>query len=519
MRMWEAMKRAVKADIPPFNDYMLKEFRVEQMAQCVERMDMIIREAMKLFNGAIEFLGSRVLSPEERLNYILQHKISYRRYNVQRSETILVEYLFKFEGEIYKSHMYLPYLYNGSVVINDTKYYVFLNIIERIIYRSRNSMTIKVLRSPLPFYRTMQLSYTSMCGKTFYDNLITTAIHRRPETVKKKSRSKLQTTTMVYLLARFGLAETMTRFGLTSDDVATTDTEPSNVSEDRYVFRCNCGVFLIVKKDCMADVTIRRVVASIYYLLTAFKFFTHADLYAPDHVAYRIMLGKCCFGAECNPARACSQADAHLSSIESYLDPYTRSELATQGIVCNDLYDLLYQISLHMDEWLTNHSPNDLYEKKLGVIELILHAMTIDIFHRCYDTMKRKILSPKDVRALLKLRASRINSIYTCPLVRSPNGVHDNELLTVMGKKNRYPANSETTKHKGGSGSNPISAPEHRFHPSFPGVESALTIPTSSPGVSGSINPYAEIVPGSGYFIHPEWAAEMDDIIHLLPSR
>lgn len=517
MQMWEQMTRAVKADIPPFNDYMLTEFREEQMAQCVERMEMIIREAMKLFGGAIEFMGSRVLSPEERLDYILQHKITYRRYNVQRSETILVEYLFKFENELYTSHMYLPYLYNGSVVINDTKYYVFLNIIERIIYRSRNSMTIKVLRSPLPFYRTMQYGYTSVCGKTFYDNLITTAIHRRPETVRK-SKTKLQTTTMVYLLARFGLTETMARFGITSEQLYTTTT-PDSVSEDWYVFACKGGVYLIVKKDLMADVTARRVVASLNYLLTVFKFFKHEDLYAADHVAYRVMLGKCCFGAECNPARACSQADAHLSSIESYLDPFTRAELATQGIVCTDLYDLLYQISLHMDEWLTNHSPNDLYEKKLGVIELILHAMTIDVFHRCYDIMKRKVLSQKDVRALLKFRTSRINNIYACPLVRSPNGVHDNELLTVMGKKHRYPANSETTKHRGGSGSNPINAPEHRFHPSFPGVESALTIPTSSPGVSGSINPYIEITRGSGYFVHPTWSKEVDAINKLLPSR
>ena len=67
---------------------------------------------------------------------------------------------------------------------------------------------------------------------------------------------------------------------------------------------------------------------------------------------------------------------------------------------------------------------------------------------------------------------------------------NDNVLFTLLVDKLRQskPSNGHKSSNK-----NLITAPEHRFHPSFVAIESVLSIPKSNPGMAGDINPFAII--------------------------
>jgi hypothetical protein len=210
------------------------------------------------------------------------------------------------------------------------------------------------------------------------------------------------------------------------------------------------------------------------------------------------------------PALAIEHCNSHLRSLSTYLDPLTMVRLNKMGIQCTDIYELFYQVFLNIDKWLVYHNPSDLFEKKLSVIELLMTNLVETTFYKFYELSNgKKALLSKNVKSLLKMKSKAINDIYLRNgLVRSNPAIYNsNWLLTIGCKKVRQPAN----QNNNAKNTNILTSKEHLFHSSMVGVESILTIPTSSPGVGGSINPYIEI-DDDGCFIKPDYMSDIEPI-------
>lgn len=92
---------------------------------------------------------------------------------------------------------------------------------------------------------------------------------------------------------------------------------------------------------------------------------------------------------------------------------------------------------------------------------------------------------------MLKMDYMNITNIHSLSCVHSNSSLYnDNTLLSTLIKKVRLVSTQERGSKKK---TNLISAKEHQFHPSFLAIESALAISSSSPGISGDINPFAQI--------------------------
>ena len=92
----------------------------------------------------------------------------------------------------------------------------------------------------------------------------------------------------------------------------------------------------------------------------------------------------------------------------------------------------------------------------------------------------------------------------------NPTIYHANALITILSKYFRSFDNLETkadTRKK----RKRVSAHLIAKHPSHVVVTSVLAIPSSNPGVSGSIGPYAPI-DKEGNFYKPEWANKFDHV-------
>ena len=96
---WDQVIGNVSEQLPHFNDYLLKEFRNEQVNSFPEYVSGVFKEAIQLFKGELEYLGYKTLSPEKELEFIANNKLMHGRYNIQRSELELVQYNFKFHNQ------------------------------------------------------------------------------------------------------------------------------------------------------------------------------------------------------------------------------------------------------------------------------------------------------------------------------------------------------------------------------------------------------------------------------------
>lgn len=504
---WNEAIGEVKKKFPRFNDYLIKGYRKDQVDRFPEFMDTVFNEAVQLFGGSLKYYSYRVLSPAARIAYCVGNGIIRGKINIQQSELSLLEFMFEYEGQKIPVHLYLPYLHNGALVINDTKYYIQHAIIERMIFRVTDGVIIKVMRSPLQFWRTEQFTYTTTKGESFYDAVITVKAHYRKE---RASSKPVKTPLILYLLCRHSFEYIVgDLLGLPKDAITFVSEEDTDSEQFAY-FKCKDNVYLKVEKESvLKDVSFRRFVASMLYILQMSRRYTLADVY--DQTFYKMLLGKNLYGMNTKEALAAGHAESHLDSLKTYLDQYTKKELALMRIYCDDIFDLFVNVFFNIDKWLI-YSPNDLFEKRIGGADLILMNMVKFIFTRFYDTMKKnKNLTDRNIKSMLRMDSMLITGIWKVPSLNSSASLYnDNVLISTLIKKIRQASTQENASSKN---TNLITAKEHQFHPSFVAVESALTISTSSPGTSGDINPYAEI-DKLGYFQKEKmpWYSEIESL-------
>lgn len=510
--------QAVKQQLPPFNDYLLKTFRKDQINRSVEYVDTVFREAIKLFNGEIIYHGCDILSPEHRLDE-LNDPAFKRGFNIQISELQLVRFTFLYEGNRIVTHMYLPYIKDGAITIDDTKYYLQLAIIEKVIYRIADGIIVKVMRSPLHFWRSEQFGYVNTKGKSFIESIITTKIHYKQ---RKRAKRDIKTALLLYPLSHFGLLGTYQHFNIDPSTIQFVDSENLTAPEDIMYIKVREGIYVKVKPELMQG-DYSRIVASLVYCLRYYKEATIPDIYDPSGVIWKIILGKSIYGLSTKSTLAHNHAEKHFTSLATYLDPLTQAELAKQNIFCNDIYDLLITVFKSIDGWIANYKPNNLYDKKLGVLELIMSELVETIFKKMYGNPNDQKLTLKTVRAILRMPSKKIAGLYKCGAVRGSTQIYgDNELLTIQGKKIRQPISQETPgkqrSSKKKAGGNIIGSDEHQFDTSALVHESILSIPSSNPGDGGDINPYAPIS-HDGSLLKPDYASDLEELESYLPSR
>lgn len=494
---WNDVVGGVKEQLPHFNDYLLKGFRKEQVARFPEFMDTAFNEAIQLFNGELKYLGYHILSPEKRLEYTTNNNLVKSRINVQRSELQLVEFTFQYQGVIYPVQLYIPYLYRDALVINDTRYYMELAINERMIYRVPDGVIIKVMRSPLQFWRTEQARVTTESGYSLFEPVITVKAHYS----KTSSKNRKKTPLVLYLMSRYGFDQLCGFLGISAGDLAFVEKPVKNDLVFDYI-RCKDHLYIKVNKELLQTVDNRRFIISIWYILSKVRRnCSISDVY--NTTLYKTQLGKALYGANVSEALAAGHAESHLDSLKSYLDQYSKNELALMNIHCNDVFDLFWAVFMHIDTWLFNYRPNDLFSKRISGAELIMMAVVEQVFTRFYDTLGRnKVIGAKEIKSMLKIDAMKITKIHDVTSLQSTTSLYnDNTLTSVLIKKVRQSSSRDNKRNaKGGKKqTNLITAKEHQFDPSFLAIESALAISSSSPGTSGDVNPYA-VIDKRGYF-------------------
>lgn len=516
MKAYAKIMGNVSQALPQFENNTICEFRKREVNSSLAYMDRVWKEAMRYSKNEIQYLGYTILSPEHRLDEL--NDPSFRRgYNIQVSELILVRFDFAFENERIPVHIYLPYYKDDAITIDDTKYYIQLAIIDKVISRIPNGIILKVMRSPLKFFRHEQFGYVTTKGKSFLESIITTQIHWKR---RKHTKKDPQTALLLYPLGKFGLAETLNRFGLTADDICFVEAEDLNAPSETVFVKIKENLYLKSRLELFTGET-GRIIASLIYCLKFYRDANIQNVYDTAGTIWKIILGKSIHGSQVSGPLAHNHTEKHFASLSTYLDYLTQHELASMGIYCDDIYDLLIMVFKNIDKWIANYRPNNLYDKRLGVLELILSPIVEAVFNKMYDNPNDQKLTIKNVRNMLRVSSKKIAAIYTCGAVQGATVINDNAFLTILGKKIIQPISADKPgkKGKGKRQVNIITDPTFHIDTSQIVHESILSIPASNPGAGGFINPYSPI-DERGNLLCPEYAhTDLEELKKYLPSR
>lgn len=572
MSIISAVLGAVKTELPQFNRDLLISFRERQINESDKYIEMVYTEALKLLEvvdettgeviQSVKLVSHRLLTPEERVMLELNRaKNRAKTVDITRTDLNVVKYTVEFEGQLYHSYMFLPFLKDHAITISGSKYYPQLVIADTLFFHIADGIGIKVLRAPINFWRRLKYVYTDTEHRVYTDDVITTKVHLKTTKTTKKD---LHTTLLLYILIHHGFHKTLELFGISPGSVQFTqvadddpkfryfrirgvcDVETENVipTAQELMDSADKGFFLKVDQRIFEEGTQvqRRVITSLLYNLQYFEKCNSSiyknnqqlieSLYNED-VIYKVILGKTIFGMQLEKeTQAHNHAQQHWSSLdESYLDKLTQNKLARDGIHCQNIHDLFVYVFNNIDAHIVNHSPMNLYGKRIAVNDILLSGIVQALFRRVYSQTKHKRpITPRDLASTLRAGTKEITKIFKhSTLIRTqPQIFNDSAILTILAKKNRATGSGSvnsnntkisTKKPSGGKQRNIAENPDYWADVSMYAVESTNSNPTTNPGVSGVINPYAQIDPTTGIIVRPDYALALDNLAKCLSTK
>ncbi len=507
---------AVANAIPKFNADLLRGFTTKQINSAPEFIDTTFKEAVKLNNGAIDYIGYNILKPEDRVRFELGAKKQQKRQKIQiaTSEMQLVEFRFVHEGRHVDPPVYLytPYMHKDMLVVRDKLYGVHRGISEQVFSRlydkGVDGIMVRPIRTPIPFNRKISFRLVSSASNEVIQTefVITTKLHS-----KKHGRRKCDTTNILYLICKFGFYNVVTKLGVAIEDIGFVE-YPVVGDPDYEYFLAKApskmnNLHMRVRRDVLQNPVHRKLIANILYTLHYFDIQTAEDLTEASGSIWRVMLGRILY-PDTTFMKARSDADTHIASVDSVIDPKSKERFNEFGVHIDDIYDLLFYVFVELDQIMVNSTVQDLYNKRVDVVHgILIEAYAKTIFHRFYRTNQKSTLKDLEVKFLLKMKPTIIDSAYSSRrkgaarnVSTAPQIFNDSWLESIGLYKIRHAGSAE-----------------QRFHPSMAVVESLVAFSGANIGVTGLINPFAQIGENGG-IIRPDYADDIDELLQYLPS-
>ena len=517
--MWNYIMGECQKELPKFNDYLIYGHRRDKLEKIGDYLDSAFKQSMQFFGNQLTYVGYRELSPEERIEYIVSNPILRGGIPIRKSEVKVLRFEFEYDGMPHFLHVYVPYLFHDRVVYNNTDYFPQFPIVEKGgINRTENgSVIVKVMRVPMTFglRESDRFKVRSVRGIPYQDLIVTVKIFMGTKGGKKAERIPL----ILYHLCKYGFPVTMVKYGFEVNDitlvgVAPTDAETANKDPYEY-FALKNGLFLKVKKTCMHDMHKRRVVLSLMRIYNENAVFTINDAITSDPGYYKVTLGRYIGAIDSRTNQLLfNNADKHLRMTDPILDSVAKEQFSNIGIQLNDIYDLLFWMFYHIDDLIITYDPTNFYDKKCGSLDQIMSWVVRDIANRQYKIInsKQETLTQKSVSRFVRSASQQATWIGKTQVFRpNPTLYNDNWLLSIGLKRFLSLESIETDSCRNGKKATKVAANLITAHPSHLSVSSVLDIPSSSPIVTGSMNPFA-IIDTDGNIIVPPFAAEIAHI-------
>ena len=189
------------------------------------------------------------------------------------------------------------------------------------------------------------------------------------------------------------------------------------------------------------------------------------------------MLGKYTYPSTTNAQLLYDNAEKHLETTATLLDPPAQYQLATINIRVHDVYDLLREVFYNIDRWIVSYEPTNLFSKKIGSLSQLMAPLVSSINTKLFGVInaKNEGLTPDTVKRFVTTASQGENWMMANAVFRAnPTICNDNSLLTVLTKRFRSLENTETKSTTGGRNM-PVAL--LKAHPSQLVVESILALP------------------------------------------
>lgn len=534
--------RIVTDVMPKFNPMVKEGFAVSQMKLVNEYIDHVLRCAARSFPAGLEYVELRVCSPEEEFREIADvtsnnskpKRNGRSKLEIARSDFYLVKIFLRYQGQdLPPRTLYLPFVEQAGTLRIRGPLYCISPVLADPAFSLAKSDGIFI-----PFTRdklTIQRQYYQYIanGQMESTYVVWSAIHNHANNQSKK----IGVTSCLahYLFAKFGLHETFKRFCDAEVVVGTEEIDEHTFDSKDWVICESLGLApkghqRKIYVPCKIRIAIRRehysplaisLIAGFFYVADHFTMRMKAE-FCGDYRFWRTLLGRVIFSEEENEGKMMIGIDAHMQSIDEYVDDLVKEMLMSVDVFVEDIYDFFIYVIQNISNIIINAEPSSSYGKRMMVLRYVCFDVVKAIFSFTYELRNagKKGLTVQSIRQSLSKHLNRdlvLSSLSTRHAeVQNISSPGDSTLLKFTSNLVLQTDATGQIQSKRGKGN--VRDPAKMLHVSIAEVGSYVNLPKSDPTGQNKINPYV-MTDHMGTVIRDESKRELLDSIQKMIER
>lgn len=378
----------VKAIDQGWNEKVCHGLAIEEFPKIPDLITSAMRQAFKGF-GDFKFIDGRLADPKEAYAEITRPRSNKNTYEQAKTTAALYRYEFMFGREKMRyRYMFLPHLdAEGLLTIKDSRYQVAPTLSDQFFSIEEGKVFVPISRAPVTIYRedyyflkdNVFTPVDVLCSRLHFTNKDEAPPSRHPQL-------------MNYFFCLWGATEAFRYMGM---EVVVMDESAYNTAdfpEDTWVKCMSSGkrpkmripnfstpdIVLCVNKEHMSRVN-DSFIASFFYVIdncADLSYLRPENLDEPN--VWKRALSRFIWRNP-NVLDCIDNIDAHIASLEEYIDETVSRRLRTSLIPAETIWDLFRYVLVNYQDMTLSANPAETLGKELRVVEPIVHDTIIMI--------------------------------------------------------------------------------------------------------------------------------------------
>jgi hypothetical protein len=504
----------IDSHCPRFNSDVVNGLAVRHFKSVEHYIDSIIRCAEPGFPEGLRYVRYQRCTPAEEYAQQTAKRLNRQTYELARSDIYLVKYLFEYKGEELRPvYLFLPFIADaGLIQLLGSTFAVSPTLADRAISVSSDSIFIPLNRDKLTFKR---LVYGFMCnGVREMAYVVWSSIYHAPKAGRNGQLNRrtvdVAATNTHYLFCKHGFTRT---FAMANAEVVAGFDE---INEQNYPpeqwkicestkikprgykskFYKGTEMRLAIRNE-QYTLTTQTLIASFFYIIDHFPNRVEPG-YLDDVRLWKTLMGHVIFATNESEGKLIIGVDAHMDSLDGYVDGMVREWLREDGVHVQDIYELFMHIVETFSVRVTQSGSSgpSMYDKRLTVLRYVLEDIIKAIFGTLFalkKQSKKKQLAKADIQKIMlkELKPEliiRINRKHA--EVASISSSTDNKYFKITSNLVLQNNSSGGTRSKAKA----VIADQSRMaHASIAEVGSICNLPKSDPNGRNRVNPFVTL--------------------------
>jgi len=503
---------AINKSVPKINPLLANGIVTEQLKEVEHYIDTVFKCASLSFPEGLNYVGYKRCTPKEEYAEITRKRWNNTVFELAVTDVYMLKYYFSYNGtQLPPRYLFLPFVRKGGTIyIRGSLFVINPVMTDRLFSVDGDSLFMPLTRDKLTFDRINHNFYAN--GQRRSVSVVWSHIYHSPKNSRARNivmgskRIDAQTTLGHYLFSKYGVTEAFKRFANTEVILGDSEIDAEKYPPEEWIICQSTGIKPATVKDKAYQKTTVRLairekdynfvteslVAALFYLTDHFSERVLSE-YLDQTRLWRTLMGHIIFKSNANEGKLVEDVDAHLISLDDYLDGMVTEQLREEGVYCESIYELFIHIIETMTERIVHTDVSSLYDKRLTVLRYILSDVVNAIFRLTFklNSNQKKVLTDKDIIKIMEkmLRVDAVMKINTGHgEVSSVSNSGDNMLFKLTSKTVPQTDATGNGKRKGSN-----TGPSRFLHTSLAEVCSYGNQPKFCPTGHSRINPYLQI--------------------------